>query len=542
VTISIFPDLSFEVNTNPASCDQTDGSATVELIPGSGPATYLWSDGQTTATATNLAQGWYNVTVTVGTCSGEQAVFIDEDASCKVTIRGIIYDDSEDLNCDASGNVNPIECILVHLLPNDIYTYSDANGEYEFVVEAGAYIIEYVEEDVYNLLCPVSGSFAIDLPIDGTVSNDNDFFAVKDTVQNLSLSIADGYVRPGFNYQLNYFIDNQGTVPVSPTFTVTHPGDISPGTLLDLVNYYDASIDSGTIAYPSLIESGMIAQTVFMEVSTLAELDDEVNFSLQVLPIQEDAFPNNNTLNYTRTVTGSFDPNDKTTFTGENQFGGAIYLPEDSTIYYQIRFQNTGTDTAFNVVIRDTLDADLNVESICPGFASHDMQVEFEGNNVLVFRFPDILLPDSTTNEPASNGFVTYSINLKPDLSLGTEIRNSAAIYFDFNAPIITNETVHIISEPSSVVERPVPLNLSLSPNPTDGLFQLDFNLTDKTSWSLSLVNSQGQEIKELRAWAQSPVGPVSFTGTLDQLPNGTYFLYLESDYQQTLVPLILQR
>ena len=132
------------------------------------------------------------------------------------------------------------------------------------------------------------------------------------------------------------------------------------------------------------------------------------------------------------TITGSFDPNDKRNFVGEDAFGGAIY-EDDMTMEYAIRFQNVGNDTAFTVVVRDTLDEEhLDVTTIRGFTASHDMQVQFEESNVLVFTFENILLVDSMTNEPASNGWLVFDIDRKPNQSFGTEITNQAAIYFDF--------------------------------------------------------------------------------------------------------------
>ncbi len=56
------PTLS--TSSTDASCGATDGSATVTPAGGTMPYTYLWVDGQTTATATGLGAGNYGVTVT----------------------------------------------------------------------------------------------------------------------------------------------------------------------------------------------------------------------------------------------------------------------------------------------------------------------------------------------------------------------------------------------------------------------------------------------------------------------------------------------
>ena len=107
-----------------------------------------------------------------------------------------------------------------------------------------------------------------------------------------------------------------------------------------------------------------------------------------------------------------------------------------------IRFQNTGTDTAYRVVVLDTLSTYLDIETIRLGMSSHNYRFFVDGNEdfqVLRFEFENINLPDSTTDEPASNGFIKFKINQKANNAIGTLIKNSAAIYFDFNSPIITN-------------------------------------------------------------------------------------------------------
>jgi uncharacterized repeat protein (TIGR01451 family) len=142
-------------------------------------------------------------------------------------------------------------------------------------------------------------------------------------------------------------------------------------------------------------------------------------------------------------VRGSYDPNDKTGYplgVGEDHI-----ISPNIKMDYVIRFQNTGTDTAFTVVVRDTLDMDLDIFTVTSGVSSHDYNFRMHGPRVLEWTFNDILLPDSTTNEPGSNGFVTFSVHQVKDLLDGTEINNLVGIYFDFNEPVITNTTSHIV-------------------------------------------------------------------------------------------------
>jgi uncharacterized repeat protein (TIGR01451 family) len=222
---------------------------------------------------------------------------------------------------------------------------------------------------------------------------------------------------------------------------------------------------------------------------------------------------------YCGLVTGSYDPNDKTGY--PNGATDQNYIQPNQQLQYVIRFQNTGTDTAFTVVIRDTLDTDLNIFTVTPGVSSHNYEFRMYGPRVLEWTFNNILLPDSTTNEPESNGFVTFHLEQVPDLAPGTEITNDADIYFDFNDPITTNTTMHRIYEGFVAVAHLEEMSketsgLSVYPNPSNGQFTL---LLDKEGpENYSLYDQQGRVVK---------VGSLTGKKTTIalELNNGMYFL-----------------
>ena len=167
---------------------------------------------------------------------------------------------------------------------------------------------------------------------------------------------------------------------------------------------------------------------------------------------------------------GSFDPNDKQGF--PLGFGDDHLIKPMTDIEYLIRFQNTGTAPAHNVVIRDTLSDLLNIGSLRIGAASHPFDWGLAGNGELIFTFRDIELPDSNSNEPASHGFVSFHISHKEGLPLGADIFNSAAIYFDFNEPVITNVTHHQLGDDFLGVVNTKQVfqgedAIRISPNPT---------------------------------------------------------------------------
>ena len=134
---------------------------------------------------------------------------------------------------------------------------------------------------------------------------------------------------------------------------------------------------------------------------------------------------------------GSFDPNDKTVLV--NGKSTDFLYEKDSILEYLIRFQNTGTDTAFNIRITDKLDYNLDWSSLIALTASHDYTYSVNEQGLLEVFFKDIMLADSNISEANSHGYFKFSIKPKPNLNYGTLINNVADIYFDFNEAVRTN-------------------------------------------------------------------------------------------------------
>jgi len=199
---------------------------------------------------------------------------------------------------------------------------------------------------------------------------------------------------------------------------------------------------------------------------------------------------------------GSYDPNDKAASpvgVGENSH---FVLP-GTELQYHIRFQNTGTDTAFTVVVRDTLSTSLDLSTFRPGASSHTYRFEARGQ-ALAFTFDNILLPDSNANLAGSQGFVQFSIRPRRDVPLGTLLTNSAGIYFDFNPPVLTNTVWHIVdsSFQQTVSVGPDPqttargLHLDVFPNPAAGSFWV--KIPQAESGLLEVYDAQGRLQKTL--------------------------------------------
>lgn len=228
-------------------------------------------------------------------------------------------------------------------------------------------------------------------------------------------------------------------------------------------------------------------------------------------------------------VRGSYDPNDKTGF--PLGVGSAHNILPNQKLEYLIRFQNTGTDTAFTIVIRDTLSTDFNLFSVKSGVASHNYTFRKYGPRVLEWTFSNIMLPDSNVNEPLSNGFVKFEVQQKPNLSNGTLLENSAAIYFDFNAPIITNTSLHTINRNVSsfvninkvAIEKA--LQIKVYPNPTFGLLHIERQTNE--ALQIVVVDQLGRVVHSQR------VQEMWETIDLTYLSTGIYFLSMSNGKEQ---------
>ena len=192
----------------------------------------------------------------------------------------------------------------------------------------------------------------------------------------------------------------------------------------------------------------------------------------------------------------AFDPNDKTPNPlGVGEFG--YIAPDTETIEYLVRFQNTGTDTAINVVIKDQLDENLDWNSFELLSYSHDIELAMSVDGEISFIFNGIMLPDSNVNVIASQGFVKYKIDLLPGLPLETSIFNTAYIYFDLNPAVITNTTINTLYEvidDASINELVSQRQLLVYPNPFTETTTVYFG-EDLINHSIQIVDITGKVV-----------------------------------------------
>jgi uncharacterized repeat protein (TIGR01451 family) len=257
---------------------------------------------------------------------------------------------------------------------------------------------------------------------------------------------------------------------------------------------------------------------MYFNLNPSAQLGDTLCYTFTATPTAGDINPSNNTITACGPVVSAFDPNFKSVNPKGVGPNGSI-LP-NTKLTYTIGFQNTGNDTATNVYVIDTLDLNLNVNSIRVLYASHPMQLYIIDGHILKFDFRNIFLPDSGHNEMLSHGFIVYEINPTGNLANGTPLQNTAHIYFDSNAPVATNSTLNTINTALALYENVNEAGI-LYPNPVTKMMNIDFK--ERIDGNIELLDMSGRIIEK------SVVSGFHFQEDLGQLEDGFYMIVVRN-------------
>ena len=381
------------------------------------------------------------------------------------SLTGRAYADANENCIQNSGDPNLPQTVVV-AQPGDHYALTNAAGQYSMSLPYGSYSVT-TSSAVYQEHCGVSTTpFVLSVGQPNVVRNLADTSLVG---LDVMVTTASGPARPGFPMTVGIALRNlTGVLAGTGTVTLTYD---------PVLNFVSAtptpSVNGNTLTWSSP-NVGALQQRTFsvnFEVPADVGLIGTVLTSTVTASVTNpEANLVNNSFTYQRMVTGSYDPNDKTALTSSRESSEIYYINGDEWIDYTIRFQNTGNDTAFFVVITDTLPSTLDPATFLNGAASHTHSVSLSGQGILRWNFPNILLPDSNTNEPRSHGFVSFRIRPKQSVLPGTIIENIANIYFDFNPPIITEPSVLVAEFSTGVGDLADSPGMLLMPNPTDGM------------------------------------------------------------------------
>lgn len=522
-TISQPGTLFINVTKQDMNCYQ-DGQASVFAYGGTQPYSYLWSNDSTTNQIDSLFYGNYSVTVTdANLCTKTGNITLNH--YCKNIIKGKIFEDKNS-NCTIDIDEKGIANILLVLKPINLYAFTNSKGEYQFNnVNIGNYNIEIANTKsvIYSVECPTNPStINVSFSNIGEISENNNFeFENLLNKIDLSVTLSSNTARPGFNYSYYIYYNYFGLDTLDATITLKHDSILTyTSSSVTISDYTYPEVKWNFKILPNTVNGRINSYFVVPTIQNGGEIGKNIHSSIKIEPFINDVDTLNNVAVYNRTITGSYDPNEKEVFPSGFGTSGAI-LPTDSILTYTIHFQNTGTDTAFTVIVIDTLSQFLDPASVVSGASSHNYDFDISGEGILRWTFNQILLVDSFKNEPASNGFITYSVKQKSNIPLYSQIRNKADIYFDFNLPITTNTTLNTIDDFTHIktIEVLPSNNVLLFPNPTKDKLNIVF---DKKITKYAIYNSAGMFVKQ-DDFKENSINVKGFS-------QGIYFLKLQTD------------
>jgi Leucine-rich repeat (LRR) protein len=404
------------------------------------------------------------------------------------TIQGQQKFDNENDGCDVSDShfTN-----LKYSITNSITTgtiISNNTGSYSIPVQAGQHTVTPILENPnYFIFSPTN--VIVNFPAQTSPVTQNFCITPNGIHNDVEVSIIPtNPARPGFDAKYKIIYKNKGNQTENGTINLEFNDAI-----LDVVStnpvFTSQTLNNLSFNYSNLNPFETREISVVLNVNSPMETPavisgDILNYTVTNTITNTDEMLFDNTFVFNQTVVNSYDPNDKTCLQGN-------YVGPDKIgnyVHYMIRFENTGTFPAENIVVKDMIDtAKFDVSSLVPLHASHNYFTRISGNKV-EFIFENINLPFDDAN---NDGYIAFKIKTLPSLVLGDTFSNSANIYFDYNFPIVTNTattTIAALSNPSFEFAN----YFSLYPNPTTN--ELNINLKSAIEInSIQIYNTIGQ-------------------------------------------------
>jgi uncharacterized repeat protein (TIGR01451 family) len=341
-----------------------------------------------------------------------------------------------------------------------------------------------------------------------------------------------GWVFPGQTHTLetnvtnnsNWYNLNCSSTIVSGTVSIQVNGPVS--FVATAAGALTPTVNGNTFTYiiPDFNNLNPNSFGLRFMTDTTAQANDPICAHIEISPNPIDADITNNVYDFCYNVVNSYDPNMKEVYP-------VNVLPGyDDWFTYTIHFQNTGNAPAFNIRLRDTLDTQLDLNTFEVLGYSHPATVTVSGN-ILTVRFNNIILPDSTSDYEGSMGYFQYRIKPTSNLPNGSQISNAAYIYFDFNAPIITNTTENNFDITVSTTNlKSNPESFEIYPNPSTGIFTFK---DGKSIKRVEVYNIMGQEIA---VYAGENSNKVSKQINLSNYTKGIYFAKINGSVVLKLV------
>ncbi|MBC8045600.1 MAG: T9SS type A sorting domain-containing protein [Fimbriimonadaceae bacterium] len=442
-----------------------------------------------------------------------------------VNLTGKLYHDS-----NSNGFYDMDETVfsstLVKSEPLTYFGYTNEAGEYDMLLgKDTAYTITVNPVSGWDIVDPDPLSFTATEIMDGDTLSGNDFILDYTTSLNdVSVSEYQAAIIPGFETHNSVTIKNIGNqYDESGTVVLNYPS-----ILLDPVaipDYFSLSDTIITWNYTDLdpYETQTFDVSYFTD-TLLYMIGESVLTIAEVTTDVTDIDLANNTYESYNEIVSSYDPNHKTVSPAGEGTEGNI-SDETNYLTYTIDFQNTGTAEAHFINIYDTLDSELDIETIEMLSASHNYELIITAPNILRWRFDSIFLPDSTTDLLGSMGYLKFRIKIKDAATVGDVIENTAGIYFDYNPVVLTNTTKNALANPDAIEDITADqLRFNIYPNPAIKYLTVDLKENTDEEIEIFITDIAGKIYltTQIRAHINSATTDIS------KLTSGSYLITLK--------------
>jgi uncharacterized repeat protein (TIGR01451 family) len=374
----------------------------------------------------------------------------DNGAGSKTThnkIYGYVFNDANN-NKVKDPAEKGISNRIIQLSPHN-FTATDGNGKFITYANTGLNTIKLKTPDHWIASTDSVQSFTY---TEGDVI-DTIYFGIMhdENITEYALNITTSRSRTSFesHYWLDYYnysIQQQTAAITFQVDTLVEIKSITPTPLSvvkNLITWQSVSMDpyaKGQFHIVGLMPDFNFAGDTLINAAVLTDGKHTVKDTLM------------------QVLTNSYDPNDKQVQEGRDK---EKYVLMGTPLTYTVRFQNTGTDTAYKVIIKDDIDTNLDIATLRIVGSSHPCKIKVFGKNTVSFIFEDINLPHQAKDDLKSNGYVTFTVDpLASEIQDKEKVSNTARIYFDFNPAIYTNRVSNtFVNEFPPVLLAPVVVN-----------------------------------------------------------------------------------
>lgn len=379
------------------------------------PNLCLYLEGSNVADIVNNAEGCNSIDEVKFACNDGGAIFYP-----------IYFDVNENGLLDAGEPFSDQAAVLIS--PTDLIAFTNPDNNNLVYLPEGIHTITFHQANSPNWIqTSVPTSYTVNVAPGNPP--ETVYFGIHPLIDwsDLGPYLSSGDLRCNNSVLFNVAAKNRGSLPIDGTMWLKIDENITGVEFVDDPDIVDGSYLFGwnfTDLAPNAISHKQIK--LFVPGPPQIPLGETLLFSTFTDYTDLNGVYESDTFSYKVEMECAYDPNDK--LVNPERMNNYTLFEED--LSYTIRFQNTGNAEAYDVIIRDTLDPNLNPNTFHVINSSHKdvLITTIQNDQFLTFKFKNIFLPDSTTNFEASQGYIAYSIKANENLPENTAITNSASI------------------------------------------------------------------------------------------------------------------